>query len=254
MFKHPLLVTFFLVLSFCVFGEQSTVPPVVDITQNISHVVVIDPAHGGNDLGVNIRGILEKDINLKAAKILKDKLETKGTGITVFLTRENDSFSTPVDRVGFANNKKAQVYISIHCDYSANPNTEGYQVYYSAGNDMASKKDKTDIIDWTKVQLYHINESMRLATDIVQYMQAQLIQETGETGNTVRDSIVMSKYRKEKSATLISLEGVDMPAVVIELGNLNNASDDSYLKDDKSLNTMAYHVKEAICYFLKDIK
>ncbi|MEI7541750.1 MAG: N-acetylmuramoyl-L-alanine amidase [bacterium] len=254
MFKSPLFIALLLVLSFWVYGEQSTVPPVVDITQNITHVVVIDPAHGGNDLGVNSHGLLEKDINLKVAKILKDKLETQGSGITVFLTRENDSFSTPVDRAGFANNKKGQLYISIHSDYSANPNTEGYEVYYSVGTDVASNKDKTDIIDWTKVQLYHINESIRLATDIGQYMQAQLIQETGETGNTVRDSLVLSKYRKEKSAALISLEGVDMPAVVIELGNINNASDDSYLKDDKSINTMAYHIKEAVCYFLKDIK
>src|SRR5665811_1085696 len=64
------------------YGAQSTVPPVPDIAQNVSYVVVIDPAHGGSDLGVNIHGAIEKDITLKAAKMIKEKLEKKASGIT----------------------------------------------------------------------------------------------------------------------------------------------------------------------------
>ena len=236
------------------FGARDTMPPEADIAQNAVYTVVIDPAHGGGEWGVNIHGVMEKDINLKVAKLIKQKLERSNSGITVFLTRENDSFLTPAARAGFANGKKASVFISIHCDYSANPQVEGYKVYYSEGENIAAKTDAKEVIDWTRVQLYHIEDSMKLSGFISQYMQASLIPETGAGSSAEANSTVAGKYRKEQSAALVSLEGVDMPAAVVELGNLNNQNDLSYLKDDKALNTMAYHIKEAISYFLKEKK
>ncbi len=241
------------VIAAMLFGTRDTMPPEADIAQNTSYTVVIDPAHGGGDWGVNVHGIMEKDINLKAAKLIKLKLEKANAGITVVLTRDNDSFLTDAARAGFANSKKASLFISIHCDYSANPQAEGYKVYYSAGDNIAGPAGR-EVLDWTRVQLYHIGESMKLAAFISQYMQASLIPESGAGANAEANSAVAGKYRKEQSAALASLEGVDMPAVVVELGNLNNSNDLSYLKDEKTLNTMAYHIKEAISYFLKDKK
>jgi N-acetylmuramoyl-L-alanine amidase len=252
--KTTLFAFFLAAFTACLYGDHSTMPPAVDMVQNLKYTVVIDPAHGGGDWGVNIRGIMEKEINLKTAKLIKQKLEKAKAGITVYLTRDNDSFVTAADRAGFANSKKASAFISVHCDYSANPAAEGYKVYYSAGENLGPQKNNSEVLDWTKVQLYHIDESMRLAAFISQYLQASLIPETGAAGNNGVNSTVAGKYRKEQSAVLVSLEGADMPAVDIELGNLNNANDASYLKDDKALNAMAYHIKEAVCYFLKEKK
>lgn len=245
---------FVLIFSACVYGARDTVPPVPDIVRKASYKVVIDPAHGGGDWGVNARGTLEKEVNLKIAKIIKQKLEKSDMGITVFLTRYNDSFINAEDRAGFANSKKANLYISVHCDYAANRQVEGYKVYYSAGENSGRQKDSSQVRTWEKVKFDHIDDSQRLAAEVSQYMQASLIPETGAAGNNGTNSVVAGKYRKEQAAELLPLEGVDMPAVVIELGNLNNSNDESYLKDDKAVNAMAYHIKEAICFFLKDKK
>jgi N-acetylmuramoyl-L-alanine amidase len=254
MLKRLILAAALLSAAAGIFAARDTVPPVVDIAQKRGYVVVIDPAHGGGDWGVNARGIMEKDITLKAAKLLKKKLERAVDGITVYLTRDNDSFISPSDRAGFSNSKKADVYISLHCDYSANPQVEGYKVYYSAGDNIPGKKDPADVLDWTRVQLYHIDESVKLAGYVSQYMLSSLIPESGAAGNSGTNSTVPGKYRKEKAAVLTPLEGVDSAAVVVELGNLNNSNDASYLKDDKALNSMAYHIGEAVGYFLKDKK
>ena len=254
MHKGRLLFIFLAVFGAGLYGAPNTLPPVLDIAQSVSLTVVVDPAHGGGDWGVSARGILEKDITLKAGKAIKQKLEKSDPYVNVLLTRNDDSFVPPAERAGLANNNKAVAFISLHCDYSANQLTEGYKVYYTAGVDAGARKNKAEVVEWSKVQDSHINESVRLASFISQYMQASLIPETGAAGNNEANSTVPGKYRKEKSAALVPLEGVDMPAVVIELGNLNNSNDASYLKDDKALNSIAYHIKEAMSYFLKDIK
>lgn len=254
MHKYRIVTLVFLFFAAGLYAAQNTVPPVIDLARDRGYVVVIDPAHGGGDWGVNARGIMEKDITLKAARLLKKKIERAVAGVTVYLTRDADSFLTPSDRAGFANSKKADVYISLHCDYSANPIVEGYKVYYSAGDGVSEKKDPAEVTDWTRVQLYHLDESAKLAAYISQYMQASLIPESGAAGNSGINSTVPGRYRKEKSSALIPLEGVDSAAAVVEMGNLNSANDASYLKDDKALNSMAYHMGEAISYFLKDIK
>ena len=95
-------------------------------------VIVIDPGHGGNDPGsIGLRGTKEKDITLKTAKNIQKKLEEKG--MTVILTRQDDTFVSLKDRVAIAQNKSADLFLSIHYDGFITNDVKGVTTYYYKG-------------------------------------------------------------------------------------------------------------------------
>ncbi|MGD0565762.1 MAG: N-acetylmuramoyl-L-alanine amidase [Candidatus Goldiibacteriota bacterium] len=247
MFKRILVAAAFFMSAAGAAAAVNTIPPEVDLASGPKMTVIIDPAHGGGDYGSSGRGIYEKDITLKAAKILKQKLEKASADISVFLTRDADSAVKPEDRAGFANSRNGTVYISLHCDYAPSEKTEGFEVYYYSGEALSGPAAAAE---WEKVQLYHLNDSVRLAGLVNQYMLSPLIAQQGAAGQEANDTVPLAS-RGVKPAALLSLIGVNMPAVAIELGNLNNVSDAGYLKDDKMLGKIAYHIEEAIVNFLK---
>ena len=119
----------------CSFAAPAGAPPVVDLENAAKKTIVIDAAHGGADWGVAASGLYEKDITLKLAKKIKEKiLETKNEDIKVLLTREEDKTMPTADRVGLANAAKAQVFISIHCDYDRRETVTGYKIIMEGKN------------------------------------------------------------------------------------------------------------------------
>jgi len=92
--------------------------------------VVIDPGHGGQSTGaVGPSGLLEKELNLKLALLLKDRLESK---FQVFLTREEDVDIPLEERVKFAESIDADIFVSIHFNADAlkNPNLNRTEIYF----------------------------------------------------------------------------------------------------------------------------
>lgn len=242
---------FFLFLFFSNLFAANTVPPIVDINSSTrTSIVILDPAHGGGDWGVNYQGIYEKDITLKISKLIKKKIENSNQNISVFLTREGDEYKSNDDRVVFANNKKADIFVSIHCDFILNPLASGYKVYSMAGTEIAGKKDAFELIKWNNVQKYHIINSLKLAGFLHQYMQARLISEDSTLTGNENDDVLPWASRGTDVVFLAPLTGLDMPAALIEICNLNNNNDIEYLKNSQYVNSLAYHIKEGIINFL----
>jgi N-acetylmuramoyl-L-alanine amidase len=91
--------------------------------------IVIDPGHGGIDNGATgVNGTLEKELTLRTAKLLSDKL--KAAGATVFLTRSNDSFLPLPSRVRIASIHQADAFISLHYDSNLDRSVRGMTGYY----------------------------------------------------------------------------------------------------------------------------
>lgn len=104
--------------------------------------VVIDPGHGGDDLGATFEGRNEKDDNLRLAHKVKDILEEQG--IEVALTRNKDYFVSLEDRCRFANRCRAEIYVSLHRNSA--PNAEGVEIWISSKNPPADRALAQDII------------------------------------------------------------------------------------------------------------
>ncbi len=91
-------------------------------------VVFVDAGHGGNDGGCLKGDIVEKDLNLAIAKQVKDKLTD--AGFRVIMSRENDTYVTKEDRVKKANAAGADIYVSIHQNFSEESGVKGMEVWY----------------------------------------------------------------------------------------------------------------------------
>lgn len=91
-------------------------------------VVILDPGHGGDNLGARYFGLVEKDINLDLALRTANRL--RAMGITVLLTRRDDVFIPLPERSAFANKNPNAVFVSIHCNASdKNPQASGIETF-----------------------------------------------------------------------------------------------------------------------------
>jgi N-acetylmuramoyl-L-alanine amidase len=91
--------------------------------------IVIDPGHGGIDSGTTgTGGTLEKELTLRTAQLLSDKL--KAAGANVFLTRSNDTFLPLPSRVRLASVHQSDAFISLHYDSNLDRSVRGTTGYY----------------------------------------------------------------------------------------------------------------------------
>jgi len=111
----------FLLLKLCfIFGQEAS-------TQKL---IVIDVGHGGNDSGaIGINGIKEKDIVLDIALEILSLNEQSKLPLDIYLTRYSDTLISLSDRTKLAKALKADLFVSLHCNHSDNPNARGIEVY-----------------------------------------------------------------------------------------------------------------------------
>ena len=212
MFQFKLLIFIIIVLE--LFGLPS--PVLAQKNQTRKQIIVIDPGHGGKDSGaVGVNGILEKDIVLKIAKqmvvlnetVLKNKFE-------IYLTRFNDTLISLGDRTKLAKTLKADVFISLHCNHSDNPNVRGIEVYVS------------------KKQGKYSRESILLAYDI----QKGLRKNTGFESRGVK----FGDFQ-------VLRENIDYcPSILVELGFLSNQEEAYYLNHFNRNKLLAYLLKHQL--------
>jgi N-acetylmuramoyl-L-alanine amidase len=92
-------------------------------------LVFIDAGHGGNDPGTSGYGLVEKDVTLDIAKRLNQSLSN--AEVKTYMVRTGDTFMDHRDRIYLANDMKASLYISIHCDWFENSKYSGTQTFYT---------------------------------------------------------------------------------------------------------------------------
>lgn len=108
-------------------------------------VVVIDPGHGGENAGAIYGGYIEKTLTLNTALAMKEELE-KYQGVEVYLTRESDVCLDLDERTEFAEEKNADILLSLHYNMSEYHKLYGAECYVSAfGSYYAIGKDFSDI-------------------------------------------------------------------------------------------------------------
>jgi len=219
--------------------------------------IVIDPGHGGDDPGaIGPKGLKEKDIVLKVAKLLAQKLKEK-LNVEVLLTRKKDKFIPLIQRPAIANSKKADLFISIHTNASPDSKARGVETYYlnfttdpeamrvAALENAASDKALSDLQDLIKAILANtkLSESRLLAEKI----QEQLIK-------TLKRYYPDTINRGVKYAPFLVLVGTRMPAVLIEIGFISNPKEENRLKDFHYLEMVAEGIAKGIEIYIQSLK
>lgn len=194
-------------------------------------IVVIDPGHGGVDMGATGRhGEQEKTIVLAFALALRAKIEAGGN-LHAILTREEDVFLPLGERVRFAQRNNAALFISIHADTLAEPHVEGATVYTvsAAASDaeaarIAEKENHADLAGG----LAHIDESTEVDDILIDLARRESLAFSRQFAHTLvarwRDAGSLNK-NPSRSAGFVVLKAYDVPSVLLELGYLSSDRD-----------------------------
>jgi len=223
-------------------------------------LVVIDPGHGGIDSGAETtNGVKEKDIVLAFSLELQRLLVESGR-FDVALTREDDSFLRLEERVALARANKADLFISIHADSFQQPEVRGASVYTRDENAtdvldkvLADNENKADVIaGFAMPQMAPevvdiLLDLMRRETRMQSYMAANSIVHQLEPSVELRPFPV-------RQADFFVLQAPDVPAVLVELGFLSNASDMANLMESDWRDRTAGAIARGISTYFDSIK
>ncbi|MFN3659373.1 MAG: N-acetylmuramoyl-L-alanine amidase [Pseudolabrys sp.] len=210
-------------------------------------LVVIDPGHGGIDTGTKgLKGELEKDIVLAFAQSLRDKLLSGGK-YRVEMTRSDDTFIPLNERVRFARQRGAALFISVHADSipKREGQAEGATIYTLSENAsdaeaarLAEAENRADVIAGVDLT----TEPDDVANILVDLAQRETktfsLQFARAAVGELKTAARLHKHPM-KSAGFVVLRAPDVPSVLIELGFMST-------KDDlKQLTSEAWRVKTA---------
>ena len=196
--------------------------------------VVIDPGHGGHDEGTSgPKGLLEKDLVLDVAQRL-GKLVEQRMGAEVIYTRTDDTFIPLEGRTELANEKKADLFLSIHANSSpAAPRVTGIETYYlnftqskdalevAARENATSDKSIFDLRDL--IQKITLQEKAEESREFAERIQASLYALSAR-------NFPGEKNRGVRKAPFVVLIGANMPSVLAEIGFLTNPKEESLLR------------------------
>jgi N-acetylmuramoyl-L-alanine amidase len=229
--------------------SQTETPPLLDLPPAGGlRTIVIDPGHGGDDAGARgTQGTLEKNVTLAIARRVKAAIEAR-LGTRVLLTRDGDQAVGLDQRASVANNNKADLFVSLHANASLRPAVAGAEVYYLALEGYGEAAERAaqaprdllpvlgggtrdiEIIPWELAQARYIGQSAAFA----RAMEGAL-----------RERVPMSA-RPLQQAPFRVLVGVNMPAVLVELGFLSNTQQEQQLLADDHQAALAQALVDGI--------
>lgn len=195
--------------------------------------VVIDPGHGGHDHGsTGPGGLMEKELVLDVAQRLGKLIEER-LGSEVIFTRNDDTFIALEDRTELANEKHADLFLSIHANSSPYPSVSGVETYYL---NFSSTRDALDIASRENAgSQKSIHELSDLIQKITKHDKAEESREfaskmqTALYGAAARTN-PSAKNRGVKKAPFVVLIGATMPSILAEIGFVSNPREETLLK------------------------
>lgn len=191
---------------------------------NTKYTILVDPGHGGKDVGTessrNVEGgknnVYEKDLALDIAKKVASKL-SKHNDIQVMITRHDDTFISLLERMELANTSDVDVSVSIHLNAESGGNTAtGVETYYRRNANDGSK-------------------------ELAELVQSTII------------SYVDARDRGIREENYDMVKGVTMPAVLVECGFLTTPEEEEKLKDDKYQEQLAEGIAQGVLSYLDSL-
>jgi N-acetylmuramoyl-L-alanine amidase len=195
--------------------------------------IAVDAGHGGWDLGtVGRRGLLEKDLVLEIAQRLGKLLQSR-LGSEVIFTRQDDNYVPLGERAAMANQAQADLFVSIHANYSDLGSARGVETYYTnflaapgarevEVRENGGASNSMPAVKLSSVELKEkIEQSRRLAASVQRSLYGTLaVQNPG-----IRD-------RGVKEAGFVVLTETSMPAILAEVSFVSSLTDEQRLRND----------------------
>ncbi|MEI6883040.1 MAG: N-acetylmuramoyl-L-alanine amidase [Bacteroidota bacterium] len=226
--------------------------------------VVIDAGHGGQDPGTIGQRAKEKNVALAIALKLGNMIQKNCKDVKVIFTRDRDVFVELNRRAQFANDMKADLFISIHCNANTNHSLRGAETYVMGlhrtqanleiaktenasilmESDYAKRYDgfnpNTDesYITFSMFQDAYLEQSMEFAAEV----QKQFEERVGMNDRGVRQAGFLVLYK------------TTMPSVLVETGYLSNPNEETFMVTDKGQEYIASAVFRAFKNFKQNVE
>jgi N-acetylmuramoyl-L-alanine amidase len=196
-------------------------------------VVVIDAGHGGKDPGATgTRGTREKDITLAAALELAGVLRERGD-FDVVLTRDDDTFVPLSDRSKAANDRDADLFVSLHCNSAFNHKESGFEVYSVSETASDPEAEALAATENASLEFEGKKPEDETAKQILLSMtKNEMLNESAPFAALVERAIgkrVAVPDRGQKQAGFYVLRGTHAPAILVEMAFVSHPKEEAEL-------------------------
>ena len=212
---------------------------------NKIRTIVIDPGHGGKDsgtMGTKRYPQYEKHIALDISLKLGNYIKEAFPDIEIIYTRKTDVFLELWERTELANEKKADLFISVHCDGFTNPNPSGASVFVmgmsklKANMDVAMRENSVMYLEDNFKEKYDGFDPKSPESYIVfSLMQNTFLDQSISIAEKIEDEFANRAKRKSrgvKQAPFYVISRVNMPSILIEAGFLTNPKEEDFLNTE----------------------
>lgn len=220
--------------------------------------IVIDPGHGGVDpgnLGTGRYKIREKDVSLEVSLKLGEYIKAAFPDVEVIYTRKDDSFPALHERTRIANKSDADLFISVHCNSSANNTAYGSETFVmgidkSEANLRIAQKENSSIL----LEEDHEQNYAGLDPTTPEGIIALSLRQNKFLEHSLYFSSLIQKQFKErvgrrdrgvKQAGFYVISFTTMPSVLVELGFLTNKEEEDFLVSKIGQDYMASAIYRA---------
>ncbi len=255
--KYNLVKIYFLFLTSIVvlLGFSTTV------SAQKKYTVVLDAGHGGKDSGNIGNGYREAKVALRVALDVGKELLTV-RDVNVLYTRKKNVFIELHNRAKIANDKKADLFVSIHCDafHKSEPNGASTFVLGLNGNkenfEISKRENSVILLEDNYKQNYDYDPNSPESVIGLSVLQEENLDNSLGIADMIQGNFVSLKRnnRRVKQANFLVLRETVMPSVLIELGFLTNKVEGKFLNTRSGQLKMAKAIATAIKKYIKGLK
>ncbi len=211
----------------------------LNASESAVSTVVIDPGHGGRDYGAIGRNAAEKDIALAISLKLGEYIREHLPDVEVIFTRTTDVFVPLHERAQIANDNKADLFISIHCNSESSRRARGTETFVmglhrsEANLEVARRENKSILYEDDYLETYDGFDPHSPEANIIfsLYQNAYLDQ------SLTMAALVQTQFRDRarridrgvKQAGFLVLYEIAMPGILVETGFISNPTEEQYL-------------------------
>ena len=229
--------------------------PIPDVVPHSRRRIAIDAGHGGKDSGATgARGIVEKNINLLAAKELARLLEKDGT-FEVLLTRDKDVFIPLWERSRRSNEFGADLFISLHCNGHSRKSETGYEIYFLSERASDPEAQRLAEVENSVLSLEKKDGVEDEAANLLYALaRTEFINDSAQLSGLIDKALeprVDLANRGVSQAQFIVLRGANSPAALVEMAFVSHRGDADKLQSSRYRKKIVEGVADGILEFAK---
>jgi N-acetylmuramoyl-L-alanine amidase len=215
--------------------------------------VVLDAGHGGEDPGaIGRKGQQEKEVVLAVTKLLRDLLVAKG--LNVILTRESDIFIPLENRTVIANQKAADIFVSIHANANRKRERRGVQTFY-----LNFSPDAQVVEIAARENATSTRTMGQMKSTLGKIVQNSKILESRDLADKIQGNLVKSLSRNYSAVGNLGVRGGpfwvliggEMPSVLVEISHLSNAAEEDRLRSPAYRKQVAQGIYDGILEYMR---